>query len=194
MERYNEPLCAYIRAARMQDLGEPADLVASFFAHTLDTPSMLRRWQSSGVSLRRWLMTGISLHCRGLRRDRSRERGREGRDTATASAHSHEPTPEAAFQRSWARGILRLAAEQVSSELAADGIGVAWTLFERHVIDGVPYAEAIAGLGIPALRARSINRRVTKQVARAVEALLAREGVTKDTLAQTLEEMRLAAA
>lgn len=194
MERYHEPLCAYVRAARAQDLGTPEDLVASFFAHTLGTPANLQRWQLSRVPLRRWLMTGISLHCRGLRRDRARERARCPSAAGASLAQSHEPTPESAFQRAWARGILRAAAEQVSADLAADGIAVAWTLFERHVIDGIPYAEAVAGLGIPPGKARAVNRRVTNQVARAIETVLAREGVAKDLLAVTIDELRTAAS
>ena len=109
MNRYNEPLRAYVSAAALRDLGEPQELVASFFARSFDNSILLQRWISSGIALRRWLMNAISLHCRGLRRDLRRnqsrvrtesELGATGSIDAISSQASH--SAERAFDRAWA--------------------------------------------------------------------------------------------
>ena len=55
MERYREPLRAYVVGSALRELGEPDELVAGFFAHMLATPDSLLRWRTSGLQLRRWL-------------------------------------------------------------------------------------------------------------------------------------------
>lgn len=194
MQRYHAPLCAYVSATGLRDLGEPQDLVASFFAQTLSTTSMLQRWRMSGIPLRRWLMTAISLHCRGLRRDRTRER------TRTCSTEVCEPIPtafvsaEAAFELAWARAVVRSAAEQAANELVDEGIGATWKLFERHTVDQIPYAQGARELGMPPAQARAANRLAARRFKHALSRALEREGILSADLERAMDDVCAAVA
>ena len=104
MERYREPLRAYVVGSALRELGEPDELVAGFFAHMLATPDSLLRWRTSGLQLRRWLMHGMAFHGRTLRTDSRRNRERTSLDAATAAGA--EPVDDRdgvhAFDRAWA--------------------------------------------------------------------------------------------
>ncbi len=190
MERYHSPLCAYASAAGLRDLGEPADLVAGFFAKELSTPAMLQRWRLTNVSLRRWLMTAMSLHCRGLRRDRRREHHRVVSDQFAAPQCASDPTPERAFDLVWACGVIRAAAEHAAAQLVTEGIAVDWKLFERHIVDGVPYAQAALELGIPHKHARAINRLAASRFRSALERELQREGIAAVNMPRAMDDLK----
>ena len=167
MNRYNEPLRAYVSAAALRDLGEPQELVASFFARSFDYSILLQRWISSGIALRRWLMNAISLHCRGLRRDLRRnqsrvrtesELGATGSIDAISSQASH--SAERAFDRAWALAITN----------------------EAHV-------DIAQRLNIT--RTQSVNavRRVASMMRDEVRELLRAEGVAMEDLDQAVAEL-----
>jgi len=64
LERYFEPLCAYVRSSQLRAFGEPADLVNDFLTHRVTDPAYLARWGSSGLPLRRWLANGLLMQTR----------------------------------------------------------------------------------------------------------------------------------
>lgn len=197
MERYREPLRAYILGSRWRSFGDADDLVAGFFARRLDSLDYLERWHAVGISLRRWLMNGILLELRTLARDARRLARREGGPQAPADAQqhetSHEPTAERAFDRAWARGILVEATAQAAAELAEEGRESSWRLFERHVLDGVEYAAAADELGVPRGEARAMSRMAQYRLRRAIAAVLRDDGVAAADLERTVEDVYAAA-
>ncbi len=197
MDRYREPLRAYIRGSRWRTFGDADDLVAGFFARRLDSLEYLQRWQSVGVPLRRWLMNGILLELRTLAREARRRAAREGGPRADAETPaddtSRDPTAERAFDRAWARGILVEAAAQASAELADEGREKAWRLFERHVLDGVEYAAAADELGIPRDEARAMSKLAQYRLRRAIAVVLRDDGVAAEDLERTVNDVYAAA-
>ena len=189
MARYHAPLCAYVRAAGLRDLGEPADLVASFFARTLDSPTMMRRWAVTGITLRRWLMNAISLHCRGVRRDRSRDASRLRSDQATAPLSAPGITPERAFDRAWALAIANEAHELARAACETRERAADYDAFRLHVVDGLEHAAIAARLGIT--RSQSVNavRRVSELMRDGIRELLRVEGVRAGDLDEAVAEL-----
>ena len=196
MNRYNEPLRAYVSAAALRDLGEPQELVASFFARSFDNSILLQRWISSGIALRRWLMNAISLHCRGLRRDLRRnqsrvrtesELGATGSIDAISSQASH--SAERAFDRAWALAITNEAHEIarmacIERERAGD-----YEAFRLHIVDGAEHVDIAQRLNIT--RTQSVNavRRVASMMRDEVRELLRAEGVAMEDLDQAVAEL-----
>ncbi len=189
MGRYHEPLCAYARAAGLRDLGEPADLVASFFARTLDTPMMLRRWSLTGVTLRRWMMNAISLHCRGLRRDRARDASRLRSDQLSAPLSAPGITPERAFDRAWALAIANEAHELARAACDTRDRASDYDAFRLHVVDGLEHAAISAQLGITRTQSANAVRRVSEMMRGHIRELLRIEGVRLADLDEAVADL-----
>jgi len=66
MQRYHEPLRAYVRGSSMRQLGDADELVGGFFADRVGAHGFLADWRESRMPLRRWLMNGISFYGRGV--------------------------------------------------------------------------------------------------------------------------------
>lgn len=189
MARYHEPLCAYVTTATLRDLGEPHDLVASFFARSLATPLMLRRWRDTGISLRRWMMNAIALHCRGLRRDKTRAAARLQSDHEIATLSAPGPSPEREFDRAWALTIANEAHEHARSEVLARGRDDDYEAFRMHIFDACEHAEIARRLGIT--RTQSVNavRRLSQVMRDQVRVLLRAEGIDGAALDAAVAEV-----
>ena len=177
MARYHEPLCAYVTTAALRDLGEPQDLVASFFAQSMATPAMLSRWLGTGISLRRWLMNAIALHCRGLRRDKVRSASRLRSDQEMAPLSAPGPSAEREFDRVWALTIANEAHEHARTEVLERGRSEDYEAFRLHIFEGCEHAEIARRLGIT--RTQSVNavRRLSQMMRDQVRVLLRAEGI-----------------
>lgn len=175
MERYREPLLAYVRGSSLRLAGEPDELVHGFFAHFFSDMRNLERWAESGTRLRRWMMNGVILHVRGLRRDRARNR-ESGSLASAVQVKDEAPTAAEAFEIAWARSILSDAATSVEAELREEGRFAAWELFRRHVIDGEPYAQCCPPLGHSVEQGRTLTRMVSIRIRRCLRELLLQEG------------------
>lgn len=197
MDRYREPLRAYIRGSRWRSFGDADDLVAGFFARRLESIEYLERWRAVRVPLRRWLMNGILLDLRTLARDARRRAAREGGALGDIDSpgndESSDPSAERAFDRAWARGILVEAAAQAAAELASEGREDVWRLFERHVLDGVEYAAAADELGVARSDARAMSRMAQYRLRRAIAAVLRDDGVAAEDLERTVNDVYSAA-
>ncbi|MCE2882485.1 MAG: hypothetical protein LW636_09030 [Planctomycetaceae bacterium] len=189
MRRYYEPLCAYLSATSYRDIDAPSALVAGFFVDRLADAANLRSWRTSGMPLRRWLMNGLLLWVRTeLRRRRTRER----RDASVARAWvaPSAASPEAIFEREWARAIVGDACELVERELHDAGDSARWAMFARHVIDGRTYDEIALERGCAAAEARNATRVVRARVDRMLERQLAEEGVPLGEIAEEMRRIR----
>jgi len=197
MNRYQAPLCAYVGVAALRDLGEPQELVASFFARSFESPQMMQRWAISGITLRRWLMNAISLHCRSLRRDRARSSARlklesdfaQPNPLAQCAEPANDLSPERAFDRAWALAIANEAHELARIECASDARDRDYEAFRLHLLDGLEHREIALRLQITHSQSKNAVRRVAQIMRRAVSELLRAEGVEARDLEKAVDEL-----
>lgn len=198
MERYFEPLRAYVKGSSLRSFGDSADLVNDFFAARLADPSYLERWLASGLPLRRWLLNGLLLHVRNraIKEARRRARGDAGvggesslaQDVVDAgSAGAAEPAALTALERAWAIGLVTEAHDRVRAGLVAERRENWWECFRLHVLHGLPYADACPMAGVSVANGANIVRAVSKRLASMLAELLSRDGVAEADIDAELE-------
>lgn len=192
MQRYFDPLCAYVRSSRFARLDEPADLVNAFFASRLARADYLEKWLTSGLPLRRWLANGLLLSLRERVRSDQRRIAREAEAALPADA-THEVDAEAALERAWAEGLVQAVVKEVNDALVAEGRSQAWQVFRRRAIDGVTYAALQGETGLAAHALEATVKLVTRRLRAAIESTLRAEGVREGEIEmQAVEVLRLA--
>ncbi len=194
MERYFEPLRAYVKGSSLRNFGDSADLVNDFFAARLGDANYLERWLSSGLPLRRWLLNGLLLHVRNRAIAGSRRRARGdagiGGESFGASGGivaSTEPDALAALERAWAIALVTEAHDRVRTGLVAEHRENWWECFRLHVLHGLPYADACPIAGVPTANGANIVRAVSKRLAAMLTEQLSREGVAEADLDAELD-------
>lgn len=181
MQRYFEPLCAYVRSSRFARLDEPADLVNAFFASRLARADYLEKWLASELPLRRWLANGLLLSLRERVRSDQRRIAREA-DAALPADAAHEVDAVAALERAWAEGLVQAAVLAVSKALDSEGRAPAWQVFERRAIGGVTI-EALEGeSGRSASEIHAMLKLVSRRLRQEIETQLRREGIPEGEL------------
>lgn len=192
MERYREPLRAYVTGSSLRELGEADELVAGFFAHLLDTHESLMRWRTSGLPLRRWLMHGMAFHGRSIRKDRQRNRERASLDALAAAGA--EPADDVdgvhAFDRAWALQLVNEAHRVAHAGCAERGLLDEYEVFRLHVSEGLPYAVIAPRTGRTAQQCANATRRVGALLRDALRDLLRGEGVAPGELDATVAEVQ----
>jgi len=192
MQRYFEPLQAYVRSSRFARSDEPADLVNAFFASRLARADYLESWLASGLPLRRWLANGLLLSLRERVRADTRRMAREAEAALPADA-AHEVDAVNALERAWAEGVLQAAVQEVRDALAAEGRAQAWQVFRRRAIDGITYAALQGEMGLAMNQLEAAVKLVTRRLRAAIEASLRAEGVRESEIeAQAVHALRLA--
>jgi len=194
MERYFEPLRAYVKGSSLRNFGDSADLVNDFFAARLGDANYLERWIASGLPLRRWLLNGLLLHVRNRAIAESRRRARgdvgvggESGGTPGDLAASTEPAAMAALERAWAIALVTEAHDRVRAGLVAEHRENWWECFRLHVLHGLPYADACPMAGVATVHGANIVRTVSKRLAAMLAELLSREGVRDEDIDAELE-------
>ena len=186
MQRYFEPLRAYVKGSSLRNFGDSADLVNDFFAARLGDATYLERWIDSGLPLRRWLVNGLLLHVRnrGIAEARRRARGDAGvgGTEPAAAVSSAEPGALEALERAWAIGLVTEAHDRVRAGLVAENRESWWECFRLHVLHGLPYADACPMAGVSTANGANIVRAVTKRLAAMLSELLARDGVEESRI------------
>ena len=192
MDRYREPLRAYVLGSALREAGDPDDLVAGFFAHFLAAPNSLLRWRSSGMQLRRWLMNGMAFHCRTLRSDaaRYRERGSLDALSAAGAEPAHESGGAQAFERAWALQLVNEAHRATHAECTSRGLLDEYEVFRLHVSEGLPYVVIGPRTGRSPQQCANATRRIGGIFREALHGLLRGEGVSPDELPAQIQEIQ----
>jgi hypothetical protein len=181
MDRYYEPLQAYICGLPLRVLGEPDDLVRSFFASRLSRADYLRNWSASGLPLRRYLMNGISFHLRELLRERVRCKTLPIVDESILVSKSLRA--DELFERAWALSILSDACTASRDAMAADGRSNAWRIFDAHYLRGESFVALALREGVSPQRLAAEARFVIRRVERVLQSMLSDEGIPTTDLA-----------
>jgi DNA-directed RNA polymerase specialized sigma24 family protein len=192
MQRYFEPLCAYVRGSSLRSFGDAADLVNDFFAARLGDAEYLARWSESGLPLRRWLLNGLLLHVRnraiGEGRRRARGDAGVGGDAPSALEQaSDEPAALDALERAWAIGLVTEAHDRVRAGLVAESREHWWECFRLHVLHGLPYADACPMSGVASANGANVVRAVSRRLGAMLAELLERDGVPEAEIDAELE-------
>lgn len=197
LDRYFEPLCAFVRASRLRGLGEPAELVSEFLAARLSDDGYLARWTQSGLPLRRWLVNGLVIHARNSALAARRRDGRHADVDPTtlaaggaAGVDDHDTDALLALERAWAVRTVTEAHERVRLELESEGRTSWWELFRLHSVHGMRYAQAAPLAGIPVAGAAGIHRQVAERLRAALRAILSRDGIRPDDVDRELAMMQ----
>ena len=120
---YWYPLYSYLRR-RGCDREEAHDVTQGFFAHLLERDAF-RHIGPDGGRFRSYLLTGVKNYLLNERARASAEKRGGGRPVISMDARqadrsylaepSHQATPEAAFERSWARSVLERALDRLET-------------------------------------------------------------------------------
>lgn len=190
MRRYYEPLSGYLATTSYRDIDAPAAVVAGYFVERLADAGGLRAWRRSGLPLRRWLVNGLLFWARSeLRRRRARRRREVALDGAGGALVDGAATPDAVFEREWARALVAGACEVVERELHAAGATDRWEIFARHVLDGRSYDEIARERGCLPADARNATRMVRARIDRALGRMLREEGLPSAEIAEEIRRI-----
>lgn len=182
MELYAPALAAYFRGSSFRSLGDPKDYVAGFFASRLGRDDFLGKWLASGMSFRRWLINGFHFYVREEMRLERERRGDDEPEPESGDTSTVEVGAVEAFERAWARDVVRSACDRAHAVCESAGKGAHWTLFLRHHADDVPYAQLVDELGVPLARAPGMARTAANVLRRALLEILVRDGVAEEEL------------
>lgn len=120
---YRPPVLAYVRA-HLSRCAEAEDLTQEFFAHMLEQNLPARADPTRG-RFRAFLQTSLRNFLANERaRAAAKRRGGEARfvpETALEALADHEPGPEQAFDREWARAVVREAMGRLEHEAERAG-------------------------------------------------------------------------
>jgi DNA-directed RNA polymerase specialized sigma24 family protein len=191
MDRYREPLLAYVRGSSLRTLEDAEELVHAYFATRLARDDFFERWRASGLPFRRWLMNGLHFCARERRKVRVRAIARhEAEPDALSEALTNGwNEAERAFERELASQVIDACARSVQQSLAARGLTRHWEVFWRRSVDGLTYAAIAAETGMPIRELNAAVRGVTAELRGAIRAELVREGVEDESLEAELARM-----
>ena len=136
-ETYRPPVLAYVRA-RVRNNDDAEDLTQSFFAHVLERQLPARADRERG-KFRSYLLKSLD-HFISSEWQRSNAQRRGGKatvlnDEAFETIASDDAGPERAFEREWARTILREAMRRLAEEAKIAGREQMFTELRPYLID-----------------------------------------------------------
>lgn len=197
-ERYWRPIFMYIMHSWGRSREEAKDLTQEFFVKIVEG-DVLERYSKDRGRFRTFLKGVLNHFMADVRRAGGRiKRGggkaRVSLDVEDLEVPDHRLTPEQAFDREWARGLLAEALELARQELRREGKQVHAGLLERCVInpppEGAPsYKELAREFGISESDVRNYLALARRMIRAALIRLIA-EGVTsEDDIYEELHEI-----
>lgn len=182
METYAEPLGNYVAGSSFRSLGTPKDLVSGFFASRLAQPAYFDRWIESNLPLRRWLINGFLFFLQEELRRHKSERADSLASTAIDEPRSNAETAVEEFDRIWAASMVRSAANTARERCVQEGFEKHWSMFERHFVHGVSYADLAVEFEVTGGQSASMVRTASIRFRQAVVDLLLKDGATEEEL------------
>jgi hypothetical protein len=172
MDIYAVPLRRYLVRTPYRTLGDPADLVAGFFAERLARPRFLQEWRLSGKRLRYWLCNALVFFLK--------ESAREGRRDAryrelAVDVPDESPSSGQALDREFALAVIRSALERTREHFEAKGSPQHFSMFHEHHADQRPYVELAAEHGVSPARAQVMARTGREVFRRALRDIVGRD-------------------
>ena len=140
-------------------------------------------------------MNGVSAHIRALWRERATHAGRHEPLSESARAiESGNRGAEREFERAWIRATLGEACRRVEESLRAAGDGDAWSVFQRHVLDGQSYRAILLAAGEQPTREAEERhavavRRGLRLVRAELKAILREDGLRESELDAEVDRM-----
>ncbi len=182
IDRYWKPVYHYVRALRRVDVEDAKDLTQQFFARLLERRDLERLSPDRGT-LRGFLKTALKNFLAGADRSRKARPARAfafdeaERDWADAARAAPELTPEQAFDREWACGVVMEAVARLKARLEADGKAVHFEIFRDRSDGAASYDELAA-------RYRMSPKDVENRLTFARQAIAK---ILRELLAETME-------
>ncbi len=175
MESYGEPLRIYLNGHHLKWMGEADDLINGFFESRLSREDWFEKWRDSGRRLRHWIVTSFGSHyLKEQQRKVIDERKRRGEPLPPA-IEADEESPDEAMDAAFARSIVKTAQNEARAKCDASGLGEHFRVFERHEIDGAPYADLAEELGLDPSRVRRMLRTAKEKFHETLRDLVRRE-------------------
>jgi len=144
VQAYWKPAYLYLRAVREMSAQDAEDLTQQFFAMLLERRALDKLSPDRG-SFRGFLKTALRRFA--VSADR-KEAAREPRDGArrfryeeAEVLHDQALSPEAAFDREWARGVVTEMMRRLREECRADGKELHYELFQEYTGAEMSYDE-----------------------------------------------------
>lgn len=144
IERYWKPVYHYVRALRRVDVEDAKDLTQQFFARLLERRDLERLSPERGT-LRGFLKTALKNFLVSADRTRAAHGPRPGtrvfafddaeRDWTESVRSAPGATPEEAFDREWACGIVMEAVARLKTRLEGEGKGAYFELFHDYCLE-----------------------------------------------------------
>jgi RNA polymerase sigma-70 factor (ECF subfamily) len=188
MQVYCEPLQVYFRGCSDRWLGDPDDMVDSFFADRLARDRFFSDWQKSQKRLRRWI---INAFCYFLMEERRRRNRDTGIGELPEELPSFEGNPEREVDRAFVFSILRRALKQTQKICESQGLHDHWRVFYRHQCEGQPYAECACEFNVEPTRARRMARTARDKFRETLRELVADDldGASNEAVDEELQAL-----
>lgn len=186
MDTYAWPLRVYYLGTNSRWLGEPDEVIQSFFANRLEHEDFMAKWQASGLRLRRWLMNSFCYYLMELRRQRKRDQSAtEVKDDQVTFTGD----PDRAIDRASAQAFVRQAMQQAQATCRDENLEAHWGIFLRHHLDGLSFQTLGEEFGVDAARATVMARTATRKFRAALRDVVARDGVAPDRIDEEIQAL-----
>jgi RNA polymerase sigma factor (sigma-70 family) len=144
---YWRPVYSYLRLRWHRPHEEAADLAQELFAEVVEK-ELIARFDPSRARLRTFLRVCID----GLVANRDRAAARQKRDDGNRPFEgANAESPEALFEKEWARAVFAIALQRLRDECERAGKARHYALLERYDLAGdrATYADLAGEFGIP---------------------------------------------
>ncbi len=149
IQRYWRPACGYVRNLRRCGPEEALDLTQDFFARMLEKGYFEQMEQGQG-SFRGYLKTSLKNFCLNAARAEKARRPQDGAtlfhvdDGWDAIPVTSGETPEDAFDRDWARGVVRESLGELKRVLDKEGKPEMYAILAEYYDGNEPSVGALA--------------------------------------------------
>ncbi|MBI3857217.1 MAG: sigma-70 family RNA polymerase sigma factor [Planctomycetes bacterium] len=132
VQQYWKPAYLYLRAIRAMSAEDAEDLTQQFFAMLLARRSLDKLSPNRG-SFRGFLKTALRRFVVSAQRQEASRGGRLFRFEEAEALHNTDLSPESAFDREWARGVVAEMMRRLREEFRAQGKEVYYEIFQEYV-------------------------------------------------------------